>query len=231
MYINKDTKVYISLAKNAGNFGCAIHNAAFKYHKLNCIYKSLSITDLEFAVKGMRALGILGAGVTMPYKIQVLKYLDLISDEVNETGSCNTLVNNNGIIKGYNTDIYSTTAILNRYKDEYKQVVILGEGGFSKAAQFSAKNLNLEVKIINRKNWNELDLIKDGLIFNCTPVPNLFANHPKVAYIDCLIDTKTGQDLSLLQASKQFELYTGLDFPFSYIHSQLSLLISKTSFF
>ena len=91
--IDKDTILYASFAKAAGSRGCAFHNAGFKKHNINAIYKSFSINSIKDAVAAMKTLNIKGAGVTMPFKIQVLEHLDVHKDGVAEIMACNTLVN------------------------------------------------------------------------------------------------------------------------------------------
>lgn len=225
--INKKTELCISMAKQAGNFGCSIHNAAFKKMKLNFIYKSFSVDEssLKQAVEGIRALGIRGAGVTMPHKVDVLRHVDEHSEEVSAIGAANTIVNNSGTLKAYNTDCYSAYAALSRYVD-HDNVHILGDGGYSKAVQYSAKKLFGSVNVITRQNWGSIDNIREGVIFNCTPVENINVNKD-VVFIDCLINTRSGQELSLLQASKQFKLYTGFEFPFGYIRENFDQILEN----
>lgn len=215
--INKDTQLCISLAKRAGNFGCFVHNAAFKKMNLNFIYKSFSVEEnnLAQAVDAMRALGIRGAGITMPYKISVLEYVDEYSEEVLAIGATNTIVNDCGKLKAYNTDYFSSYAVLSRYADR-GLVHILGNGGFSRAVQYAAKRHNYDINVVTRENWNTIASIEEGVIFNCTPVENIIANK-RVPFIDCLVSTKSGQELAILQASKQFELYTRANFPLEYV--------------
>ena len=57
-----------------------------------------------------------------------------------------------------------------------------------------------------------LDNVKNSLVYNCTPVENIQLSESN-KFIDCIVKTKTGRDLAKLQASYQFELYTGLEFP------------------
>ena len=225
MLINKDTQVCISLAKNAGNFGCTIHNAGFRCLDLNFIYKSFSVDNLEEAILGMRAFKIRGAGITMPYKIEVLDYVDAVSEEAYLIGSANTVVNNDGILTAYNTDSFSSYETLRKYS-AHKRVFILGKGGFSKAVQFSANKLFDEVIVITRDGWQEISDIRDSLIFNCTPVERINV-HKTNDFIDCLISTESGRRLSLLQASRQFELYTNTKFPIKYIEKNFNSLMAK----
>jgi len=213
----------ISLAKKAGNFGCTIHNAAFKHMGLNFIYKSFSTNDIEKSIDGIRALGIRGAGITMPYKISVLDCVDKISEDVQKIGSSNTIVNDNGVLTAFNTDSFSAYETLKKYSN-VNELFILGNGGFSKAVQFSANKLFSSVSVITRKNWKEISDIRDGVIFNCTPVENI-VTHNSNTFIDCIISTSSGREISLIQASRQFELYTGTSFPMNYIENNFDQLM------
>ena len=224
--INKDTEVCISMAAKAGNFGCSIHNSAFNYLQLNYIYKSFSVEpkNLHSAIDGMRSLNIRGAGITMPHKIRAIEHCDVVSEEVKAIGSTNTLVNDKGIITCYNTDAYSSYTVLKRFIKNYNTVYILGDGGYSKAVRYSAQKLFSNVNIINRNNWGSIENIENSIIFNCTPVKNITVNKT-VKFIDCDINSKTGQELALLQASKQFSMYTGVDFPMQYITDNFNNII------
>lgn len=229
MQINKDTKLFISIAGKAGNFGCAIHNAAFKFYKLNCIYKSFSVSNLEAAIQAIKVLDISGSAITMPYKIEVLRYLDVLTYEVEKIGSCNTIVNENGKLIGYNTDQFSAHTVIDPYCNYHKNIYILGNGGYAKSVMFAAQKLGLEMKILTRKNWDEIKSIGSGIVFNCTPVSNLevyFENNNEITFIDSLITTETGRHLSLLQASRQFELYTNKKFPMDHIKENLNTLLN-----
>ena len=70
------------------------------------------------------------------------------------------------------------------------------------------------VRNITRDNWDELFDIKDSTVYNCTPVDITDWVHKSNDFIDCRVTSQTGLDLATLQASKQFELYTGgMEFP------------------
>ena len=90
---------------------------------------------------------------------------------------------------------------------------ILGNGGYSRAVQQASKDLGYKPNIISRKNWSEIKDIKDSIIYNCTPLENIKV-HNSNNFIDCIVSTPTGKRLSWIQASHQFKLYTGLEFPF-----------------
>ena len=99
----KDTEIYCSFAEKAGNTGCQMMNTAFFYYGLNKIYKSFSVNNIEEAVNSVRTLNIKGFAITMPYKVDVLKYVDEMDDSVKEIGASNTVLNKNQIFIGIMT--------------------------------------------------------------------------------------------------------------------------------
>jgi shikimate dehydrogenase len=214
--INKDTLLFGSFAKEAGNTGCKLFNAAFEHYKLDAIYKSFSVDNIEDAVKAAKTLNFKGFAITMPFKIEVLKYVDIVSEECANIGAANTILNNNGILSAYNTDVYAAKEALfsalvsEKAKGFNGKLYILGNGGYSKAVQYAAKNLFSSIFIITRNNWSDIHNLENQLIYNCTPVENIKTDLSNY-FIDCLVNTKSGQKLSRIQAGYQFKLYTGLE--------------------
>ena len=212
-WINKDTEIYCSFAETAGNTGCQMMNTAFHYYGLNKIYKSFSVDNIEDAVSSVKTLDIKGFAITMPYKIDVLNYVDDMSDDVKEIGAANTILNfNNGFLHAYNTDAYAATTMLDKY-DNRKKLYIVGNGGYSKAVRWSANYCRFDIESITRNIWNEIYDIRDSIIYNCTPVDITNMIHDSNDFINCLVESKTGKELARLQASKQFEMYTRKEFP------------------
>jgi len=209
-WINKDTEVYCSFAKTAGNTGCQMMNTAFHYYGLNKIYKSFSVDSLINSIISVRTLGIKGFAITMPYKIEVLKYVDEMTDEVKDIGAANTVINNNGVLKAYNTDYLAAKEILTDCVG--KDLYILGNGGYSKAVQTAAKSLNINYTVVERNTWDTIETIKNSFIYNCTPVENIMYDSSN-KFIDCIVTTTTGKKLANIQASHQFKLYTSKEWP------------------
>ena len=210
--IDKDTEIYCSFAKEAGNTGCRLMNTSFYYYGLNKIYKSFSIDNIEDAVNSVRTLGIKGFAITMPFKMEVLKYVDTTDAIVSQIGAANTVINEDGRLLAYNTDAYAAMAYLDIY-DNKKPLYVIGNGGYGKAVKWAAKGNKFDVRNITRDNWDELFDIKDSTVYNCTPIDITDWIHKSNDFIDCRVTSQTGLDLATIQASEQFKLYTGLEFP------------------
>lgn len=213
--INKDTQIYGSFSREPGNFGCEYHNRGFQKLGINAIYKSFQINNIQQALDAMRTLDIKGAGVSMPFKVEVIEYVDEPHVAVTHIGAANTLVyeSRHGSIKAFNTDYIAAETFLSSY--EFDILNILGDGGYSKAVQYACRMMGKEFKIFYRDNWDDLHYLQDVTIFNCTPMDEQWVRPPKsCVYIDCLISTQTGKTLSSIQAATQFQLYTGQTYPF-----------------
>jgi len=122
-----------------------MHNTAAEALGLNYCYNVFDVhspDDLPAAVEGIRALGIMGVNVTIPYKERVVKYLDSLSAEASEVQAVNTIVNQDGHLIGHNTDIYGFSEPLKAFMSELEKenIAILGSGGAARAAIQALKN-------------------------------------------------------------------------------------------
>lgn len=203
--INKDTKIYGSFSSNPGNNGCTFFNTEFEKRGINAIYKSFYSTDAELLVKSVKHLNFFGFALSMPLKIEIIQYLDEVDEAALKIGAVNTVVNRDGRLIGYNTDWIGVYNYIKNKKINF--LIILGNGGFSKAVQYACKKLNIGFLIMKRENWNQLKNI-DAYIFNATP-----ADVETNGYlIDGRPFTEDGKEIAKLQAIEQFKIYTGLDY-------------------
>jgi len=139
-----------------------MHNTAFNHLGLDYIYVAFRVPGEELgkAIAGMRALGITGLNVTIPHKVSVIPYLDKLDPLAEKIGAVNTIVNNNGVLTGHNTDASGfLQALLDKgVEPAGKKVAILGAGGVSRAISFSLADRGAEIAILNRKlelDWAE----------------------------------------------------------------------------
>ena len=110
--LNKDTTLCISLAARPSNIGTSFHNYIYAELGLNYIYKAFAPADLAQAVAGIRGLGIRGAGVSMPYKEDVIALVDIMDASAAAIDSVNTIVNDGGVLTAYNTDYLAIARLL-----------------------------------------------------------------------------------------------------------------------
>ena len=116
----------------------AMHNAAFRYLGLDCVYLAFEVDprNVDQAVSSIRALGICGINVTIPHKQSVMAGLDETAPEASMVGAVNTIVNENGRLKGYNTDVSGVLRALDselEFSPRGKNVFVVGAGGASRA--------------------------------------------------------------------------------------------------
>jgi len=129
------------------------------------------IKDL-FATENLK-----GLNVTIPYKEQIIPFIDELSEEAQEIGAINCISIENGKTKGYNTDAFGFEKTLLLHQKEFqKTAIILGNGGAAKAVQFVLKKNKIPYIAVSRTteiNYENLteDLVKENLIIiQCTPV-------------------------------------------------------------
>ena len=202
--INKETKIYCSFSSNPGNNGCIFFNSEFKELNMNAIYKSFYSDDIKKSIESVKSLDIKGFALSMPFKIEALNYLGGVESSVKKIGSVNTVVNNDGYLRGYNTDWIG----VQKYFElrDFDFIYIVGNGGFSKAVQYTCNIMDIKFEIITRENWNIIEELEDKIIFNATPVDIKTDNF----LIDGRPHTDTGKEMALYQAKEQFKIYTGV---------------------
>ena len=118
----------------------AIHNAAFQKLGLNFVYLAFRVEAIGDAIKGLRALGSFrGASVTIPHKVASIPFLDVVEPTARHIGAINTIVAENGLLTGYNTDATGAMRALREGAGSLqgKQVVMLGSGGAARAIAFA----------------------------------------------------------------------------------------------
>ncbi len=138
------------------SFSPLIHNIAFEISGLNFIYLPFDVpsNSLKDAMKGLVALGIKGFNVTLPLKEKILPLLKDVSEEANIIGAVNTVVNDDGTLRGYNTDVTGIVESLNPYKEELAgaKVSVIGTGGAARSVIYSLiRTFKVgQINIINR---------------------------------------------------------------------------------
>jgi shikimate dehydrogenase len=131
-----------------------MHNRSFKKLGLGYVYVPFRVRsgDLKKAVEGIRGMGVRGLNVTIPHKVAVMQFLDRIDPLAEEIGAINTIVNDGGILTGYNTDATGFLQTLrdNGVQPSGKKVVLLGAGGAARAIGNVLAQENARLTIFNR---------------------------------------------------------------------------------
>ena len=119
-----------------------MHNAAFEHLGVDSVYLAFDVPppNIDEAVSSIRALGLCGINVTIPHKQSVMAGLDEIVPEASMVGAVNTIINENGVLRGYNTDV---SGVLRAIRSELgfaprgRNVFIVGAGGAARAVTVS----------------------------------------------------------------------------------------------
>ncbi|MCD7033022.1 shikimate dehydrogenase [Metabacillus sp. GX 13764] len=145
----------------------AIHNEALQDLQLDAHYHAFKVEEgqLEAAVNGLKAIGIKGFNVTVPYKEAIIPYLDEVEETASAIGAVNTVVHSEGRLIGYNTDgkgFYSSLKPLMTKKPEEAKMLIIGAGGAARAIYFSMATVGcLAIDICNRTPSKAEKLIEE----------------------------------------------------------------------
>jgi shikimate dehydrogenase len=132
--LNKDTRLCISLAARPSNIGTRFHNYLYDQLGLDFIYKAFTTTDITAAIGGVRALGIRGCSVSMPFKQDVLALVDQVEDSARAINAVNTIVNDDGVLTAANTDYTAVQRLIVEHGlDSAAGVLIRGSGGMASA--------------------------------------------------------------------------------------------------
>ena len=220
--INKDTKIYCSFSSNPGNNGCIFFNDEFERNGIDAIYKSFYSDDIKKSIEAVKSLGIKGFALSMPFKIEALDYVDEVEESARKIGSINTVVNKDGYLKGYNTDWIGVKKYFETRR--FDSIYIIGNGGFSKAVQYTCDVMDIKFSIITRKNWRLIEELDDKILFNATPV-HVESNRKIYNWapdgsgysisgnlvVDGRPTSDAGREIALYQAKEQFKIYTGVE--------------------
>lgn len=144
-------------------------------------YINVEIETIEEFIEKLKELKPRGLNVTIPYKEEIIPYLDELDEVAKEIGAVNTIVFKNGKLKGYNTDAFGFhQSIKPFFKSQHERALILGTGGASKAVEYILKQYGVDFLFASRSetnanilNWNDINenVIKQHLlIINCTPL-------------------------------------------------------------
>jgi shikimate dehydrogenase len=188
--LTKDTQLCLSLSARPSNLGTRFHNFLYAELGLDFVYKAFTTTDLAAAVGGIRALGIRGAGISMPFKEAVIPLVDALEPSAAAIDSVNTIVNTpvDGVARlvAYNTDYLAVAGLLASHAIRPHGVAaVLGSGGMAKAALAALRDNGFDDLLVVARNpqagpalaraygarWvPDVGEHRPGLLLNATPV-------------------------------------------------------------
>jgi len=148
-----------------------IHNYFFKQANINGEYSAIpvEVNDLGNTLKILQKEGYTGVNLTIPHKINALKYVTKLDKSAEVIGAINTIIFNNNEAIGYNTDCFgfieNLNKTINNWNQTNKEAIIFGAGGASHAIIYGLQNAGIKnITICNRTNEKAKDLSK---YFNC----------------------------------------------------------------
>ena len=178
------TKLKHSFSKNY--FERKFKSLNYKNHS----YKNFEINNLNSLRELISKNNLSGLNVTIPFKEQILKYVDDLDDSAENIGSINTIKVNKNKITGFNTDADGFEKSFKPLIENRNSAIILGNGGASKAIQYVLTKNKINFKVISRsgeikyENLSNLDIVKNLIIINATPIgmyPDVHS-FPKIPY-------------------------------------------------
>ena len=183
-FIGRDTTLCMSLAGRPGNFGSRFHNHLYAALGLDYVYKAFTTKDLPGAIGGVRALGIRGCAISMPFKEACIPLLDALAPSAEAIASVNTIVNDDGHLTGHNTDYAAIAPLLRKHGVPVETpFVARGSGGMAKAVVSALRDAGFRNGTVVARNeaagralaescgyeWRP-DLVAASLLVNITPI-------------------------------------------------------------
>ncbi len=128
-----------------------MHNRAFEFSAYNGVYFPFKVKTIAKAVSAMRTLNMRGASITMPHKIRVMDHLDRVDAMSQRIGAVNTILNQDGVLSGFNSDAMgAVSALTQRVSLKNRRVAIIGAGGAARAIGFGVIENKGRVIVVNR---------------------------------------------------------------------------------
>jgi shikimate dehydrogenase len=184
--LNKDTRLCISLAARPSNIGTRFHNYLYEELGLDYLYKAFTTTDIAAAIGGVRALGIRGCSVSMPFKFDVIALVDEVEPSARAIESVNTIVNDDGYLRASNTDYLAVQQLIDSHGlDPDDAVIIRGNGGMASAVATAfqasgfrsgtvvARNVRAGRQLADRLGYAyapEVGSLRAPILVNVTPI-------------------------------------------------------------
>ena len=128
-----------------------IHNVGYQALGIKYFYVPFRVKDIKQAIESVRVLGIRGVSITIPHKTKAMKFVDKVDPLAKEIGAINTIVNDEGVLTGYNTDGDGAIKALEEItRLSGKKAVLVGSGGAASAIAVGLKANEVKLVVLNR---------------------------------------------------------------------------------
>ncbi len=152
-----------------------MQGAALRALGLDIVYLAFPVspTDLGAAVEAIRVLGFGGVNITIPHKVAVMEFLDAIDDTARALGAVNTILNDKGVLKGYNTDavgyIWSLENEAN-FMPRGRSALVVGAGGAARAVVYGLAAGGVSSIVISNRTASKAEALCMELAESCPSV-------------------------------------------------------------
>ena len=155
MFIAADTEVYCIIGNPVRHsLSPPLHTFMFEYYGINAIYVAFEVDDIKNAIEGVRALGIKGLNITVPFKEKAFELVDETDSDAAFLRAINTIKNVDGKLIGFNTDFLGFIDMFEEYVKFYSdsdRIVVIGAGGVAISVVYALYKLGVrEVYVLNR---------------------------------------------------------------------------------
>lgn len=173
---------YGLIGKSLGHsFSKAFFEGKFAAEGIAASYENIELAQIDEVKTVLQNGGFSGLNVTVPYKQEIIPFLDELTEEAKSIGAVNTVLFHNGKTIGANTDAHGFHQSIKPFlTNKHERALILGTGGASMAIAYVLKNIGIDVKFVSRNPENENEFSYDSinqymlqafkLVVNCTPV-------------------------------------------------------------
>lgn len=175
--IDRDTKIFISVAAKPGNLGATVYNRLFELHDINAVYLPRTAPSgapgpaAAQVLEAVRTLGISGCSVTMPLKSAVVPLLTSLDPVAAATSSVNTIVARGADLLGFNTDAFGVQALLSDAR--CRTALIYGSGSVTQSLIYVLKALKCERIVISARDLAAANQIAAKWEISTMPVKDL----------------------------------------------------------
>ncbi len=163
------------------SFSKSFFEEKFLRENIDASFTNFELIDIQQIKSVFEVESLSGLSVTIPYKEEIIPFLDNLTDDAKEIGAINCVSFNSGKTTGHNTDAFGFHQMIKPFlTNKHERALILGTGGASKAVAFVLKNIGVDVLWITRtpnlpkqfsySDINEHMLKACKLVINCTPI-------------------------------------------------------------